>query len=152
MVPLSLIEAREPQALGLAFAIRRRVFVDEQGVGETLEIDQHEDEARHLLAVRDGESVGTLRIRFLGEGRVAKIERVAVLAEARGAGVGEALMRRALYLAEAAGAPSAVLHAQVRAQHFYRKLGFEPEGGPFIEDGIPHVVMACALPAGTATA
>jgi predicted GNAT family N-acyltransferase len=145
MAQLSLIEVQDPPALESVFMIRRRVFVDEQGVGEELEIDAHEAEARHLLALCDGEPVGTLRLRLVGDQRTAKIERVAVLAEARGAGVGEALMRRALDVAETAGARSAVLHAQVQAQNFYHRFGFEPEGAPFIEDGLPHVVMARPL-------
>jgi predicted GNAT family N-acyltransferase len=152
MASLSLIEVRDPPGLDSAFAIRRRVFVEEQGIDEQLEIDHLESEARHLLALRDGEPVGTLRIRFVGNGKVAKIERVAVLACARGAGVGEALMIRALALAKAAGADAAVLHAQVRVQPFYHRLGFTTEGPVFIEDGLPHVVMTRPTACGTAAA
>lgn len=145
MTTLTLIEVREPGELQRAFAIRKRVFVDEQGVDEALEIDSHEAASRHLLALSGDLPVGTLRVRLVEAGRVAKIERVAVLSEARGLRVGRALMVEALDLARAAGARTARLHAQVQAQAFYRRLGFASEGAAFIEDGLPHVVMTRPL-------
>ena len=38
------------------------------------------------------------------------------------------------------------LHAQKDAVPFYRKAGFLPEGGEFMEAGIPHQAMSLALP------
>ena len=147
MPHLTIVEVRTPAEREQAFAIRRRVFVAEQGVPERLEIDGREDEARHLLALLAGRPVGTLRMRRLEDGRVAKIERVAVLAEARGAGIGQALMTAILNLARTDGAELARLHAQSRAQAFYARLGFVACGPEFDEDGIPHVAMQ--LPLGT---
>jgi predicted GNAT family N-acyltransferase len=124
-----------------AFAIRRAVFVQEQGVDEALEFDAHDDEARHLLALRARAPVGTLRLRQLDRGHAVKIERVAVLPQARGARVGQALVEAALALAEAGGAREARLHAQVVAQGFYARLAFVASGPVFEEDGIPHIAM-----------
>jgi predicted GNAT family N-acyltransferase len=143
---LEIVEVRSGAQLEQALAIRFAVFVEEQGVSEALEIDGHDDAAQHLLALDDGEPLGTLRLRWLEEGRAVKIERVAVLTRARGAGVGQALMRAALVLAEAKGAREARLHAQTVAQTFYAKLGFVAFGPTFDEDGIPHVAMRHALP------
>src|SRR5687768_3844820 len=83
----------------LAFAIRREVFVREQGISEALEFDGRDGAARHLLAQRGGKPVGSLRLRLLEHGRVTKIERVAVRAAARRHGVGHALLEAALALA-----------------------------------------------------
>ena len=141
MPKIEIVEVRSGEQLEQALAIRRAVFVDEQGVSEALEIDGRDGDARHLLALRAGDPVGTLRLRWLEGGRVAKIERVAVLARGRGAGVGHALLDAALALAEAAGAEEARLHAQTVAQAFYAKLGFVAFGPAFDEDGIPHVAM-----------
>jgi len=122
------------------------VFVREQGVASALEFDQRDDQARHLLALRAGEPIGTLRLRWLDEGRTAKIERVAVLPQARGAGIGHALLSAAVVLAEAGGASEARLHAQTVARDFYARLGFVAFGAVFDEDGIPHIAMRRPLP------
>ena len=140
MPEIEVVEAETRSQREEAFAIRRAVFVAEQGVGEALEFDERDDQARHLLGLRAGAPVGTLRLRRL-DGGVAKIERVAVVASARGAGVGQALLRAALAQAEAAGATEARLHAQTVAQDFYARFGFVAHGPVFDEDGIAHVVM-----------
>ena len=121
------------------------MFVDEQGVSEALEFDGRDDEARHLLALRDGKAVGALRLRWLEGGRVAKIERVAVLPDARGCKIGRSLLEAALNMGRSAGADRASLHAQTAAQGFYAKLGFAAFGAEFMEDGIPHVAMRRSL-------
>ena len=46
----------------LAFALRREVFVIEQQIAEAEEFDAHDLTARHLVAVKDGQVVGTLRL------------------------------------------------------------------------------------------
>lgn len=122
------------------FAIRKTVFVDEQGVALEVELDAHDAGATHLLAEIDGRPVGTMRWRMTAPGR-AKIERVAVLREARGNGAGAELIRAAMDQIRASGAGEAVLHAQSSATAFYLKLGFLPEGKPFLEEGIEHVHM-----------
>jgi ElaA protein len=144
---VEIVEVRTPAELKQAFAIRRAVFVDEQGVDEALEFDGRDDRAHHLLALRDGAAVATLRVRWLDGGRTAKIERVAVLPDARGSKIGRALVEAALALAASAGAKTASLHAQTAARGFYRRLGFVAFGPAFMEDGIPHVAMQLSLPA-----
>jgi predicted GNAT family N-acyltransferase len=127
------------------FAIRKAVFVDEQGVALDVELDGHDASATHLLAEIDGRPIGTMRWRMAAPGQ-AKIERVAVLRDARGTGVGAELIRAAMDQIKASGAEEAVLHAQSSAAAFYQKLGFLPEGTPFLEDGIEHVRMRRSLP------
>ena len=103
MPAIAIREITAPAEIERAFAIRRRVFIEEQGVSEALEFDGLDEEARHLLASVDGAPAGTLRIRLLEGGRVAKIERVAVLAAQRRHRIGRALMEAALDLARAQG-------------------------------------------------
>jgi predicted GNAT family N-acyltransferase len=145
MPTIAISELRSPAEIERAFAIRRRVFVEEQGVCEALEFDGRDDEARHLLASVDGEPAGTLRIRLLEHGRVAKIERVAVLAAQRRHRVGRALMAAALDLARGRGVREAKVHAQRVVQKFYAGLGFVKIGDEFEEDGIAHVAMRMSL-------
>lgn len=145
MQQIEIVEVRSRERLEQAFAIRRAVFVEEQGVSEALEIDGRDGEAQHLLALLEGDPVGTLRVRRVDHGRVAKIERVAVLPRARGANVGQTLVEAALALSRAAGAQVARLHAQTTVQDFYARLGFVACGPEFIEDGIPHIAMRLPL-------
>jgi predicted GNAT family N-acyltransferase len=145
MSHIAIREVRSAAGLEQALAIRCQVFVAEQGVREALEIDGLDGAARHFLALCDGRPVGTLRLRWLERGRVAKIERVAVLAAARGQKVGQALIGAALDLAWAEGAGEARLRAQVTVQAFYARLGFTAFGPEFEEDGILHIAMRRAL-------
>jgi predicted GNAT family N-acyltransferase len=145
MPAIAICEPRSPAEIERAFAIRRRVFVEEQGVSELLEFDGLDGEARHLLASVDGVPAGTLRIRMIEGSRVGKIERVAVLAAQRRHRVGNALLVAALDLVHAQGASEARVHAQTVVQAFYAGLGFVAVGSEFEEDGIAHVAMRMSL-------
>jgi predicted GNAT family N-acyltransferase len=126
-----------------ALALRHRVFCEEQGVAPELEVDGRDDEALHLVAVRDGAVVGTCRVRF--EGRTAKVGRMAVERTARRAGIGSELLAAALAEARRAGATRATLNAQVVAVGLYARAGFVVTGEPFEEAGIDHVRMERSL-------
>ena len=130
-------EAIEPGDMAACFAIRREVFCVEQGVSEDHEIDGRDPECRHYLLRVAGRTIGTARVRPVETG-VAKIERVAILKPYRGRGLGFGLMRHVLRELDRG---RAVLHAQTHSESFYRALGFETEGEPFEEAGIPHVRM-----------
>jgi predicted GNAT family N-acyltransferase len=124
-----------PDVLGL----RHEVFVLEQGVPVELEMDDLDARATHLVAIRDGRVVGTLRI--LDEGGLAKIGRVAVRASLRRGGIGSLLMQRAAEVISGQGFSEIVLHAQVSVKYFYQRLGYVEEGDLFDEAGIPHISM-----------
>jgi len=141
MPVIAIHELRTAAEIERAIAIRLAVFVAEQGVSMAQEIDGLDDQARHLLASVDGEPAGTLRVRLLEDGRVAKIERVAVVAQLRQHRIGHGLMAAALDLARAEGVREVRLHAQTTALGFYARLGFVSVGDVFVEDGIDHIAM-----------
>lgn len=126
-----------------AFAVRFDVFVAEQGVPEDREVDEHEDDALHFVAYDGDDPVGAARLREYESG-VGKVERVAVLADRRGEGWGDALMD---VVEDAASErfEELYLHAQLPAAGFYDRRGYEREGGEFEEAGIPHVAMRLEL-------
>ncbi len=138
---IHIVEAWEREA---AFAVREAVFVEEQRIDPPLEFDGLDDSADHLLALQGGRAIGTLRLRPISV-ETAKIERVAVLKDARGQAIGAALIDAALQRLRAQGFREAKLHAQTYALDFYAKHGFVAEGGDFDEDGIPHRVMRLDL-------
>jgi predicted GNAT family N-acyltransferase len=70
-----------------------------------------------------------------------KIGRMAVLREFRGTGVGAHILRFLIDRARARGLRRAILHAQLTAEGFYLKEGFNPVGGVFDEAGIAHRKM-----------
>jgi predicted GNAT family N-acyltransferase len=123
-----------------AFGVRRAVFVEEQGVSLAGEFDGLDAASQHLVAEQGGRIVGTLRWRAI-DGACVKIERVAVLAEARGAGVGEAMMRFLLDRLDREPFRDSLLYAQTHVRSFYERLGYAAEGEPFDDEGIPHIRM-----------
>jgi predicted GNAT family N-acyltransferase len=126
--------------------IRTTVFIDEQDCPPEEEWDGHDETSRHLLALVDGEAVGTARWRTVphrGE-LVAKLERFAVLPDRREQGVGQALVERAVRDARRAGFSTCLIHAQDHLEDWYAGFGFRSTGRRFEEAGIPHVEMVRA--------
>lgn len=135
--------AKDNNALKKAYAIRRQVFIEEQNVPEKLEMDAYDEapSTQHfLLCAQDGCALGTARVRPY-DAHTAKVERVAVLAEARGTGGGRMLMEAVQNAAEKAGCRRLKLAAQVHARKFYEQLGFEAQGDTYYEAGILHIDM-----------
>ncbi|MGF1447106.1 MAG: GNAT family N-acetyltransferase [Pikeienuella sp.] len=127
----------EPGDIAQCLEIRRIVFIEEQGVDPALEIDGKDGLCRHWIAEQRGRAVATARA-LIEEGR-AKIQRVAVLAGARGTGLGRQLMETVLADLRADPAVSAIwLESQVQALPFYERLGFVAYGARFLDAGIPH--------------
>ncbi|MDF2159035.1 GNAT family N-acetyltransferase [Algoriphagus sp. CAU 1675] len=130
------------EELDFAFAIREKVFVFEQEVDPAAEYDKFEDSSSHFLAKLDGKPVGTARWRYTSNG--VKLERFAVLQEARGKGVGQGLVRAVLNdiaSQEETKEKIKYLHAQLLAVPLYAKFGFEKVGDIFEECNILHYKM-----------
>lgn len=140
----------DPADVEACFAVRKEVFVREQGVPEDLEYDAYDAVAVHVLAVReDGVPLGAGRLLY-GESATAKVGgdltvgslgRLAVTREARGLGVGVALVRAVEDAARARGLAAVDLHAQTHALGFYERLGYVAYGPEFPDAGIPHRAM-----------
>lgn len=137
-----VIGAGDP-LMAAAFAVRHQVFIEEQAVPPELERDPFDDLAIHLVALRDDDVIGTLRIVVVG--RAAKIGRMAVLAKDRNSGVGSRMMEHAAAIAQTMGVREIELHAQLAARAFYARLGYRDEGPVFEEAGIAHVTMRKTL-------
>ncbi len=138
MTELRVVESLEERED--AFAVRQTVFVEEQGVDEDLEYDEHEDTATHFVAYDGDTPVGAARLREPEDG-LGKVERVAVLKAYRESGVGRALMQAVEREARSGGMTKLKLHSQTRASGFYKSVGYERRGEEFEEAGIPHVKM-----------
>ncbi|MFD9247057.1 GNAT family N-acetyltransferase [Streptomyces sp. NPDC059556] len=147
-------EAAGPEDREACFAVRREVFVGEQGVPPELEYDTYDTTAVHVLAVReDGLPLGTGRL-LLGADAVGKtgadasvgsLGRLAVSKAARGLGVGAALVRGIEDVARERGLTAVDLHAQTHALGFYERLGYAAYGPEFPDADMPHRAMRRAL-------
>ena len=122
-----------------AAAIRKAVFVDEQGFVD--EFDGADDVATHIVLYDDGEPVACCRFFEGGEQDVYVIGRFAVLKERRNRGAGARLLKEAERQIREAGGKRITLAAQVRAKGFYAKAGYAARGGEFLEQDYPHVRM-----------
>ncbi|KPK41453.1 MAG: hypothetical protein AMJ65_09435 [Phycisphaerae bacterium SG8_4] len=118
-------------------SVRRAVFIEEQNVPESIELDDRDPDCSHVLASDEsGNPIGTARMDSSG-----KIGRMAVLCEHRGRGVGTKMLVAIMEHGRSGGITVFYLSAQIGAVGFYRKLGFETHGEQFQEAGITHINM-----------
>ncbi|MFH8475204.1 GNAT family N-acetyltransferase [Streptomyces sp. NPDC018000] len=144
----------EEQDRAACFQLRKEVFVGEQNVPEELEYDAYDTDAVHVIAVAaDGSALGTGRLlhgpdaaaKTGGDLTVGSLGRLAVIKEARGLGVGVALVRAIEDAARELGLAAVDLHAQTHALGFYERLGYVAYGPEIPEAGISHRAMRRAL-------
>lgn len=128
-----------------AFAIRTKVFVEEQGYQD--EFDDIDARAVHIAAFVDGTAVGCARcFSDPEESRRFAIGRVAVLPAYREHGVGRMLVEACEEAIGERGAESIRLHAQARLEGWYASMGYARIGDVDYEDeGQPHVWMGKEL-------
>ncbi|MEU3222876.1 GNAT family N-acetyltransferase [Streptomyces sp. NPDC006976] len=140
----------DEQDRAACFQLRKDVFVGEQNVPEEIEYDAYDADAVHVIAVAaDGTALGTGRLlhgraaagHTGGDPAVGSLGRLAVSKDARGLGVGAALVRAIEDAARDNGLAAVDLHAQTHALRFYERLGYVAYGPEFTDAGIPHRAM-----------
>lgn len=128
-----------------ALSIRIAVFIGEQSVPISEEIDEDDRFVPIFVIYENDQALGTARVLTKEKG-IYKIGRVAVRKEARGQGVGKQLMLDVMdYIKEQKLAKEIRLDAQVSALPFYEGLGFQAYGEVFQDAGIDHIAMVYHL-------
>ncbi|GGP92369.1 GNAT family N-acetyltransferase [Shewanella ulleungensis] len=125
--------------------LRVEVFVVEQNCPyPELDGKDKDVQARHLFAINNQQEIVAYS-RILAPNvsyPQASIGRVVVAKSARGQGVANQLMQRAITIAKQRWPND---HIQIGAQdylrHFYQHLGFVVNSEVYLEDGIPHLDM-----------
>lgn len=120
--------------------IRNEVFVKEQGFQD--EFDEKDSVSVHFVMYADnGTAIATSRT-FLFDGNDSYcIGRIAVIKEMRNQGLGSRIVEAAEGYIKSVGGKTAIIHAQKRAEGFYRAIGYTEFGDEDIEEGCPHVWM-----------
>jgi len=123
-------------------SVRRAVFIEEQNVPESIELDGRDPDHFHVLAMdTKGSPVGTARMDGKG-----KIGRMAVLKNYRRQGIGKKMIQALMDYGRKNSITDFHVSSQVAAIGFYRKMEFEPFGNEFIEAGIKHINMKLKKP------
>ena len=136
--------------------IRREVFVVEQGIFPTSDLDAHDarTDVLHVVAWVDGVAAGTVRLFPRAAAAAAadtstrewQGDRLAVLPAYRSAGVGAPLVRFAMATAAARGGARMTAHVQLPHRSFFEHLGWTA-GAAEVYAGLPHLAMDVRLPA-----
>jgi predicted GNAT family N-acyltransferase len=120
-----------------AYAIRKSVFIEEQGVPMEMEVDEHDLAAQHALAYKESQCIGTARLVVLARD-IGRIGRMAVLPLYRNMGIGTQLLNTLIDQGQTQGITQFELHAQLSAIPFYERFGFIAQGNIYDEAGIAH--------------
>ncbi|MFD0897803.1 GNAT family N-acetyltransferase [Loigolactobacillus binensis] len=122
-----------------ALAIRKTVFVQEQQVPLSIEIE-NEDKTIHFVGYVDHQPVATARL--LPENGGYHVQRVAILKAHRGHEYGRELFAALETYARQQKRLTLTLGGQDQALGFYQRLGFTQTARPgFLDAGIPHHEM-----------
>ncbi len=136
-----------PADLEAGYKLRRDVFEAEQNIPRPLDRDPFDYAADHVVAFdRKGRCVGTGRVVRVDH-RTALIGRMAVAADERRHGVGALVLEALERMARMRGISELTVNSQLPAEAFYRNRGFARVGEPFLDQGVPHVVMRKSLTA-----
>ena len=141
---LIIKKSNSPEDVQKCLEIRKKIFVEGQKVPPEEEVDGKDEHSDHYLLLIDNNAVGVARVRYLDQ--VAKIERVAIMDDYQGKGLGKKIMNK--ILSDLSANPqilTAKLSSQSYAIPFYEKLGFTVCSGEYLDAGILHKDMYCDL-------
>lgn len=132
------------------FAIRRAIFVEEQGLFAGSDLDEHDAHAIHIIAVDHaiGRVAGAVRV-YEAEPGVWYGGRMAVLKEyrLRRPPVGPLLDRLAERTVSERGCRRFLAYIQMQNVRFFQRLGWRNIGEPTLHYGQPHQLMEADLSA-----
>lgn len=124
-----------------ASSVRYQVFVQEQHVPISIEMDELDASSQHVVIEdQEGTAIGTARL--LPNGHIG---RMAVLSHHRGQGVGGLLLKTLLAMALEQGRKTVFLSAQLHARAFYTRYDFKAYGEVYQDANIDHQMMRCEL-------
>lgn len=138
--------AADEEELAAHMALRRRVFVAEQGLFAGDDADERDIDARtvHVVGLIDGDVCGAVRLYPLDDGDW-KGDRLAVARDRRTLHLGAALVRCAVSTAGELGGSRMLAHIQLPNVAFFELLGWTVSGPPAPFHGTDHQLMTIPL-------
>lgn len=132
--------------LAAHLAIRRAVFVVEQGLFTGTDEDEHDADPGtvHVVGLVDDVLAGSVRLHPLGGGEW-RGDRLAVLPAHRAGHLGATLVRFAVATAAGRGGRRMTATVQAPNERFFRRLGWRRQDEPALYRGQPHVTMDIPL-------
>ncbi|MGK7922627.1 MAG: GNAT family N-acetyltransferase [Trichodesmium sp.] len=109
------------------------------------EKDEYDADSLHFIAVNNRQIIGSARLREMST-ELGSIAYVAILPEFQSQGVGTALIKKIIEIADQKHLKSLRVMSRINASKFYQKIGFQETGKPFDFLGIPHQFMKFNLP------
>jgi putative N-acetyltransferase (TIGR04045 family) len=139
--------ARDRSERSAHFAIRRRVFVDAQGLFAHDDRDERDGDPAtlHAVGLAGEEVVGAVRLYRLDGDGLWKGDRLAVLPAERALNLGAMLVRFAVRTAGDLGGRRMVAQVQVPNVRFFERLGWRRDGEPGPMLGVEHQPMSIDL-------
>ncbi len=123
-----------------AMALRRQVFVEEQGLFADTDEDEYDRRALHLVARCNNRLIGTVRLYHLEEG-IWMGGRLAVSPDYRHNGIAPLLVKKAVELAHKNGASKFMAWVQDQHKQFFLHLGWWYTGNKKLIAGKEHLLM-----------
>ena len=129
-----------------AFRIRREIFVREQGLFNTSDIDENDPNSIHLVAKQKGKIIGTVRVYIEDiQSKHWVGGRLAVEKNSRATCAGSALVKEAMKRVKKKGCQLFTAHIQEKNIPFFLKLGWKPMEPVKPYFGHPHQKMQANL-------
>ncbi len=146
---LELRIASEPWELEAYFTIRHQVFVEEQGIFEDSDRDEHDEISIPIIACCDGRIAGVVRCYQESEG-IWYGGRLAVHMDYRRYDLGTRLVQEAVETMKRHDDVDRFLaKVQIQNVRYFRRLGWFRVGEPFAYNGVRHQLMENPLDRGT---
>ncbi len=128
-----------------AFEVRKEVFVLEQKIFSSSDVDENDPKSIHLVVEWNNQVVGTVRVFPANNNGYWIGGRLAVKKEYRNTGAGELLVHEAIQCVKSRGCTKFTAHIQLENVSFFSRLGWktiEPVKDHF---GKPHQLMEANL-------
>ncbi|MVN75299.1 GNAT family N-acetyltransferase [Hymenobacter sp. HMF4947] len=133
----------QPIAAAQTYALRHAVLWPDQPLSY---VQLPEDAAgQHFGAFAAGALVAVISL-FVGADGEARFRKFATEPSWQGRGVGTALLRHIIAVAQAQGAHALWCDARQNALPFYQRFGLQAEGDVFYKGDIPYLRLRRALP------
>jgi putative N-acetyltransferase (TIGR04045 family) len=128
------------------FRIRNEVFVKEQGIFAETDVDVHDPNATHIIAVEASSSkvVGVVRC-YRKDGNTWFGGRLGALPDYRNGRVGSRLVKFAVSSAKSKGCKKFLAYIQPNNVRFFQRLDWKTIGDPIIYQGVAHQLMEANL-------